>query len=93
MIDYRFEMDNKRAAAYREGALIGEATISPSASVWILDHTFVDDSARGLQVGRHLVDTVAKAARDAGVKVLPLCPYAKRVMEGDAAYQDVLAGK
>lgn len=59
-------------------------------SRFIIDHTEVSDVLRGTGAGKKLVAAGAAYAREKGVKVLPLCPFAKRVMEGDAAYADVL---
>lgn len=58
----------------------------------IIDHTEVDDKLRGTGAGKQLVDSGADWARAKGIKILPLCPFAKRVMTGNREkYQDVLA--
>ena len=56
----------------------------------IIDHTIVDDSLRGQGVGRQLLDVVLAMVRERGVKVLPLCPFAKSVFDKDPSIRDVL---
>ena len=58
--------------------------------VMIIEHTQVDEVLRGTGAGRQLVDAAADWARRAGMKIAPFCPYAKKVMERDARYRDVL---
>ena len=75
-----------------EGVDVAEMTYVWSGdSRFIIDHTEVSDVLRGTGAGKKLVAAGAVYAREKGVKILPLCPFAKRVMEGDAAYADVLA--
>lgn len=75
-----------------EGVDVAEMTYVWSGdSRFIIDHTEVSDVLRGTGAGKKLVAAGAAYAREKGVKILPLCPFAKRVMEGDADYADVLA--
>lgn len=90
MIDLKMELHNKRAAAYDGETLIGECTFSPSPTTWIIDHTMVDGNYRGQGIANKLVKLVADAAREAGVKVMPLCPFAKKEFERVPEYADLL---
>lgn len=56
----------------------------------IIDHTGVPDSMRGLGVGKRLVEAAVKDARAEGFKIIPLCPFAKSVLEKTTEWQDVL---
>lgn len=56
----------------------------------IIEHTEVDPSQEGKGLGRQLVNAAVDFARKNHIKILPLCPYAKRVMEGSEIYKDVL---
>ncbi len=57
----------------------------------IIDHTEVDDRLKGQGAGKALVDAGADFAREQDLKILPLCPFAKRVMTGNRErYGDVL---
>lgn len=79
-----------RSAAYDRGKQIGECEYSASDNVWIISHTFVDPSYEGKGIARKLVMKVIEAARAKGVKIMPLCSYAKRMMAGKEEFQDVL---
>ena len=56
----------------------------------IIDHTGVPDSMRGLGVGKALVEAAVKDARAEGVKIIPLCPFAKATLDKHAEWQDVV---
>ena len=42
---------------------------------WIADHTGVPKAHEGQGIGSVLVRALVKAARDANIKIVPLCPY------------------
>lgn len=56
----------------------------------IIDHTSVDPSLKGQGVGKQLVTAAVAFAREKGIKILPLCPFAKAVFDKESAYKDVL---
>ncbi|HRP90814.1 MAG TPA: GNAT family N-acetyltransferase [Edaphocola sp.] len=57
---------------------------------FIIDHTEVDAAFGGKGYGKLLVMEAVAFARKKQVKIIPLCPYAKRVFEKDNSIQDVL---
>lgn len=57
---------------------------------FLIDHTWVDDSLRGQDIGQHLVDAAVNYAREKGVKIIARCPFAKSVFDKDASIGDVL---
>ena len=83
-----FEGDNNRSVAYKNGKLIGECEFSPSEARWIIAHTGVRPAYEGQGIAKKLVLKVIEAARAKQVKILPLCPYAKKMMCGKEEYQD-----
>lgn len=89
MPSIRFEKENNRAAAYDENLVIGECTVSPSETLWIIDSTFVDPTYKGQKIGAKLVQAIVEASREANMKIIPLCPFAKREFEKNEAYHDV----
>lgn len=56
----------------------------------IIEHTRVSEALRGGGVGRRLVDAVAGLARSENKKIISHCPYAKKILAGNAEYSDVL---
>lgn len=57
----------------------------------IIDHTAVDPAHKGKGLGQQLLAELVSWARNSGIKVLPLCPFAKAQFEKTPAFQDVLA--
>lgn len=60
------------------------------ASRIIIDHTGVPDGMRGLKVGLALVKRAVEDARAEGIKIIPLCPFAKATLEKHPEWQDVV---
>lgn len=90
MVDIVFEEERSRAAAYDEGKEIGECDFTPSGSTWTITHTFVTDGYGGRGIAASLVKKVVEEARVRGVKIVPLCWFAKKEFDKKPEYQDVL---
>jgi predicted GNAT family acetyltransferase len=58
----------------------------------IIDHTGVPDEWRGMGVGKALVERGVLDARERGVRIIPLCPFAKAQIAKHPEWQDVLGG-
>jgi predicted GNAT family acetyltransferase len=56
----------------------------------IIDHTEVADALRGQNAGKKLVETAVNFAREKQIKIVPLCPFAKKVIKKTSEYHDVL---
>ena len=54
-------------------------------------HTEVDEKLRGKGVGEKLVERVVKYTRDQGLKLVPKCPYARKLIERNDELRSVLA--
>ena len=54
-------------------------------------HTEVSDKLRGEGIGQDLVGAAVSFAREKGLKIVPTCPYAKKVIDRTPEFQDVLA--
>ena len=75
----------------KEGEQVAEITYSKAGNTTIIiDHTEVSDALRGENVGKKLVKRAVDYAREQELKVIPLCPFAKSVIERDESLQDVL---
>lgn len=92
-MDIKHQDDGKRGAFFIEenGENVAEMTY-----VWsgedkiIIDHTGVSTALSGKGVGQQLVSKAVDMARGQHIKILPLCPFAKRVFEKVEDYRDVL---
>jgi len=75
-----------------EGKQLGEMTyVYAGPEKIIIDHTEVGEELKGQGAGKKLVDAAADWARENGIKILPLCPFAKAtMMKNKEAYADVL---
>jgi uncharacterized protein len=78
---FYIEENNKRMA---------EMTYVWSGNKLIIDHTDVDASLKGMNIGKQLFDKVIALARAKQVKILPLCPFAKSIFNKNSEYHDVL---
>lgn len=56
----------------------------------IIDHTEVKPILKGTGAGKQLVKAAVDFARAKGIKIIPLCPFAKSVFDKMAEYKDVL---
>lgn len=86
--------DNGKKGAFfmeQHGEIVAEMTY-----VWtgktgiIIDHTNVDVKLKGQGAGKKLVIKAIEFARENGLKIMPLCPFAKSVFDKEIAYRDVL---
>jgi uncharacterized protein len=56
----------------------------------IIDHTEVFQGNEGKGLGKLLVAEAVNYARKNDIKIMPLCPFAKKVFDKTAEYKDVL---
>ena len=87
-----FKRTDQKIEAYQDNQVVGEITYSDTkGGKWIIDHTYVDPNHRNQQIGEQLVKAIVEWAREENVKLLPLCPFAKREFEQTPDYADVSA--
>ena len=88
------QKDNgKKGSFYIEeaGSLLAEMTyVWSGENKFIIDHTEVSPTLEGKGIGKQLVHKAVEFARERNVKIMPLCPFAKRVFDKVIDYQDVL---
>ena len=69
---------------------IGEITFVPvNDSVIEANHTFIDPSHRGQDLGYVLIDALVDYARLHQLTILPACPYVNKIFNKEAKYHDV----
>ncbi len=57
----------------------------------VIEHTEVDKALRGRNIGFDLVHKAVDYARENGVKISPVCPFARKQFEKNAEWKDVMA--
>jgi predicted GNAT family acetyltransferase len=74
-----------------DGNMLAEMTYSlPANDVMIIDHTEVDESLRGKNVGSELVSEAVQFARAKNMKIVPQCSFARSVFQKTEDFRDVL---
>lgn len=82
MIRIEFEEARKQATAYDGEEQIGECQfVVDSTHQWTITHTGVRAEYGGRGIAKQLVECVIAEAQARGVSIVPICSYAKRVME------------
>ena len=74
-----------------DGGKLAEMTfVFAGEGQFIIDHTEVDPSMKGQGVGNQLLDKAVEYARENGLKIIPLCPFAASVFKKNKDIHDVL---
>lgn len=75
----------------RDGKQAGKMTYSRMGqSKIIIDHTEVEEPFKNTGAGRELVEHGVEWARENDTKILPLCAFAKNLIDRDPDLQDIL---
>jgi predicted GNAT family acetyltransferase len=56
----------------------------------IIDHTEVNEGNNGKGFGKKMVAKAVEFAREKNIKIIPLCPFAKKVFDKTPEFRDVL---
>jgi uncharacterized protein len=56
----------------------------------IIDHTEVNEGNNGKGFGKKMVAKAVEYAREKNIKIVPLCPFAKKVFDKTPEFRDVL---
>ncbi len=92
-MDIDHKDDGRKGAFYveHENELLAELTyVWTGADGIIIDHTVVNQSLKGRGIGRQLVEKAVEFAREKGIKIIPLCPFARSVLQKNDEFNDVL---
>ena len=55
-----------------------------------IDHTEVEQAYNGKGVGKAMVYKAVEFAREKNIKIIPLCPFVKKVFDKTPEFRDVL---
>ena len=74
-----------------DGTFAGEMTYSWAGTTkFIIDHTHVEPQFGGQGLGKRMVLAAVEYARAEGLKIIPLCPFAKSVFDKEVELSDVV---
>ena len=85
-----FNQRESRSVAFNEGNIIGYCQYKEENNVWSIMHTVVKQEFGGRGIAKRLVLAVIEEARKQNKKINPICSYAKKMMESNDEYKDVL---
>ncbi|MGJ8667525.1 MAG: GNAT family N-acetyltransferase [Patiriisocius sp.] len=81
-----------RFVIYENDEFAGEMTYTwAGESKFIIDHTGVEEKFGGKGFGNKLLMQSVEYARKKDIKIIPLCPFAKKVFDKDDSIKDVRA--
>jgi hypothetical protein len=85
------ETESKGSFYYEpEAKRLAEMTYSKAGTqMIIIDHTEVDESLTGKGVGLELLKYAIDFVRERKIKILPLCPFAKAMLQKHPEWKDV----
>lgn len=69
---------------------LAEVLYVPGDEGIAITHTYVSEALRGRGVARQLVFAVVTLARLEKQKIIPICSYARNMLEGNEEFADVL---
>ena len=79
-ISVEFDPDNSRCVAVNKGQQVGECDYKKTEEGWIIYHTEVMPEHEGRGIAKRLVYRIVEAAEKEGMKVIPTCSYAAKVL-------------
>jgi predicted GNAT family acetyltransferase len=68
--------------AYISGKQVGECDFRRTEDGWVIYHTEVLPEYEGKSIAKRLVYRLLEAAEKEGMKVIPVCSYAAKVLSG-----------
>lgn len=72
------------------GKEVAEIVYKKEEGKLIIEHTEVDEFFRGKNIGFELVEKAVGFARAEQLKVVPVCKFAKKIIERHEQFRDVL---
>lgn len=63
------------------------------ADILILDQTNVSAKLKGKKIGNSLVEAAVNYSKTKNIKIVPLCPFAKDLIENTPEFREVLIKK
>lgn len=90
-IDLKYNEKNGRFFISVDGKEEAKMTfVFAGNDTFIIDHTEVNSGFNGKGFGQKMVEKSVAFAREKGFKIVPLCPFAKKVFDKTPEFKDVL---
>ncbi len=90
MFEYEFLEDKNRFIVKANGVQIGEVDYKYHGDkVIIITHTGVEKEWSGNNLGFELVTRVVNFAKENDLKIIPMCPFARREFTRTPEFQEV----
>jgi predicted GNAT family acetyltransferase len=93
MEDVQLELNGSKGYFYIsvDGKQAGKMTfVFAGPDKIIIDHTEVNSEYNGKGFGKKMVAKAVEYAREKNIKIIPLCPFAKKVFDKTPEFRDVL---
>jgi predicted GNAT family acetyltransferase len=93
MIEVQLKINDKNGAFYIDVNEKQEAMMTfvfAGEDKIIIDHTEVNSGNEGKSFGKKMVAKAVEYAREKGIKIIPLCPFAKSIFDKTMEFRDVL---
>ncbi len=88
------QKDNSKKGMFfieQDGKAVAEMTyVWAGTGKIIINHTEVNEILKGQGAGKQMLSKAVEFAREKGLKIVPLCPFAKSVFDKTPEYGDVL---
>jgi uncharacterized protein len=91
--EVKIEVNNKNGFFYIEidGKVAAKMTfVFAGTDKIIIDHTEVNEAYNGKGFGKMMVEKAVEFAREKEIKIIPLCPFTKSVIDKTPEFQDIL---
>ena len=90
MEEVKIEFKGNKSVALFGNNEIGVCEFKDSDEGWIIFHTEVNPNYKGQGIAKRLLDAIVNEARNRKIKIIPECSYAKKVMNRNNDYKDVI---
>ena len=90
MEEVKIEFKGNKSVALLGNNEIGVCEFKDSDEGWVIFHTEVNPNYKGQGIAKRLLDAIVNEARNKKIKIIPECSYAKKVMNRNNDYKDVI---
>lgn len=90
MEEVKIEFKDNKSVALLANNEIGVCEFKDSDEGWVIFHTEVNPNYKGQGIAKRLLDAIVNEARNRKIKIIPECSYAKKVMNRNNNYNDVI---